>query len=178
LFGFRVQIEADVPSNKKIDEMSTNKLEINPHLTHITRTGYSKIDSEMEILRTIRHIQISRHSQDVMRDAERPEYILALEDQVVTQGRIPGFEEIHPNCQITEPGPTTGLGGSRGKVVIRENGSYTETYTFIGSVETGPGAGLISKTLPLGPAPLDCKIGTEVQVKATGGFSKFKVVAV
>jgi transcription elongation GreA/GreB family factor len=62
--------------------------------------------------------------------------------------------------------------------VILENRLDTEIYTIIGSVETGPGAGLISKTLPLGPAPLDCKISNEVQVKAIGGFSKFKVVAV
>lgn len=87
--------------------------------------------------------------------------------------------EINPHLtRIPGHGPITGSGGFRRTVVIWVNRLDTETYSSIGSVETGPGAGLISRTLPLGPALLDSKIGNEVQVKAAGGFSKFKVVAV
>jgi transcription elongation GreA/GreB family factor len=82
--------------------MNTQKLEINPDVTHITSIGLSKIESQLDI----------------------------------------------------------------------------ETYLNIGSAATDPGAGLISKTSPLGRALLDFIIGDEVQVIRPGGFSKFRVVAV
>ena len=86
--------------------------------------------------------------------------------------------EINPRfTHITGHGPTAGLSGFRSKLVIQKNRLETETYRVIGSVDTGPGAGVISKTFLLESAPLDHKINNEVPVKATGGFSKFKVVA-
>lgn len=147
-------------------------------VTYITPKGLSKLEGELENLRTIKRKEIALQLQETMGEAEETEYMIALQEQSFIEGRIHDLEQLLANYQLIDPGHSDGVVRLGNTVVIRENSREIETYTIVGTAEADPRSGFISNESPLGKSLLDSRVGDDVEIEAPGGSIKFRVVAV
>mgnify|MGYP006429022435 CR=1 FL=1 len=62
-------------------------------------------------------------------------------------------------------------------VVVDLNGRQ-KTFKILGSSETNPGQGVISRNSPIGEALLGEKVGAEVEIPLNNRTSKFKIISI
>lgn len=140
----------------------------------LTREGYTKLQDELEFLRTKKREEIANRLHEAMEGGElieNAEYEAAKNEQAFVEGRIKELEVLLATARVIEEGakqvPGTVQIGST--VTIREEDLEPEIYTIVGAAEANPVNGKISNESPLGKALLNRKIGDRVQVDAPAG---------
>lgn len=73
-----------------------------------------------------------------------------------------------------QAGGTVGIGS---RVTLEVNGAE-RVYEIVGSQETNPGAGRVSRTSPLGAALLGAAVGDTVAVKTPRGETAYRVIKI
>ncbi len=139
----------------------------------LTREGYTKLQEELEYLRTKKREEIANRLHEAMEGGElieNAEYEAAKNEQAFVEGRIKELEILLATARIIDGVPqasdTVQVGST---VTIREEGMESEVYTIVGAAEANPVKGKISNESPLGRALLNHKAGEKVQVDAPAG---------
>ena len=147
-------------------------------VTYITPKGLSRLQNELEYLKTIKRSEIAGYLQETLGDVEEPEYLFAQEEQAFVEGRIQELERLLANVQVIEPGEGSGFVEIGSTVVIKFDNTEAETYTIVGSAEADPALGLISNESPIGSALLGCQVGDEKGVNTPSGLMIYRVIAI
>lgn len=148
--------------------------------TFLTRSGYEKLEQELNYLRTVRRQEVAQRLHQALEEGElleNAELEDARNEQAFIEGRILTLENMLRNAVLIEEGPreVVGLGSY---VTIVEGRGPQETYKIVGSAEADPASGFISNESPLGQALLGRKVGETAEVKAPGGTFTVKIVKI
>lgn len=151
-------------------------------ISFLTQEGYSKLQEELDLLRTTRRQEIAERLHEAMEGGElidNAEYEAAKNEQAFVEGRIKELEILLATAKIVDetiPVDTIQVGA---EVEIQEEGSTTiEKYFIVGAAEANPAKNKISNESPLGKALLNKKAGDKVLVDAPGGLFTVTVIKV
>ena len=149
--------------------------------TPMTRTGYTRLQQELEQLkreerpRIIKAIAEARAHGDL---SENAEYHAAKERQGFIEGRIRELEAKLSAAEVLDP-PADGSRVTFGSTVLLRGGDGKEVrYQIVGSDESEPNAGRISILSPIARTLIGKEVGDEVRVQAPGGARTFEILRV
>ena len=148
---------------------------------YLTKKGRKKLEEELTYLRDEKRLDVAIRLHEAMEDGElieNAEYEAAKNEQAFVEGRILEIEHMLSLAQEIKPRRTNDKVRIGSTVVVKENGSSSETYTIVGIAEADPKEGLISNESPLGRALLQGKIGDTIEVEAPAGVLNFKIVKI
>ena len=148
---------------------------------YLTAEGLTKLEEELEYLRTVKRQEVAQRLHEAMEDGElieNAEYEAAKNEQAFVEGRILELERILAQARIIERDGKSDKVRVGSTVVVQEDGETPETYTIVGAAEANPKEGLISNESPVGRALLDHKVGDEVVVEAPAGKLRLKIVKI
>ena len=147
----------------------------------LTAEGLKKLESELEILKTVKRREIAERintSLDFGDISENAEYDNAKNEQAFIEGRIAKLEKTLRNAKvvINEDGPRDTVGvGITVKLRDLDLGDEFE-YTIVGSTEADPAQAKISLESPVGEALMGKKVGDVVEVRAPVGLIKYEIL--
>lgn len=145
---------------------------------YLTRAGMSKLEAELEQLRSSRRQEIAERiyrAKEMGGTENNAEYDDAKNDQAFIEGRILTLEMMLKNAVIIQEeqvAPDRVKIGSR--VTLYNQDGKLEFFTIVGSAEANPNNGKISNESPVGKALLGRKKGSTVEVPVPAG--KLKLV--
>ena len=149
--------------------------------TYLTMKGLQKLETELEILRTVERPLLANKLHEVMENldpSEDNEYLLVKDEQSMLEGRILQLEMILSCVKIIQPGNGNGEISLGSIVVVQEGDGPLETFNLVGSAEADSKEGLISNESPLGKSLIGHKVGELVSVRAPDGEIGFKIISV
>ena len=136
----------------------------------LTREGFTKLQEELEYLRTKKREEIANRLHEAMEGGElieNAEYEIAKNEQAFVEGRIKELEILLATARVIDESQH-----------IREEGNDPEIYAIVGAAEADPVHGKISNESPLGRALLNRKAGERVQVDAPAGAFAVEILKV
>jgi len=151
-----------------------------PNDPHLTPAKFQELQAKLIRLKSINR---PREAEEVKRLAlmgdfsENAGYQLAKGRLRGLNQRILDLENLLARAEIIEPSndrETVQLGN----FVTLKSGEQEITYQILGSVETNPGAGIISHNSPLGSALLHCRIGETIIVELRGRTKEYKILKI
>jgi transcription elongation factor GreA len=146
----------------------------------LTRDGLSKLERELDELRTTRRTEIAeriKYAKDFGDISENAEYEDAKNEQGMVEGRILVLENMIRNAVLIEEASGGGV-VSVGSVVEVKDEFGKQTFTIVGPAEVDVAEGRISMESPVGKALLGHKVGDQVEVQSPGGNRTVKVTKV
>ncbi len=147
----------------------------------LTRQGFSKLQEELEYLRTVKRQEVADRLHEAMEDGELledAEYEAAKNEQAFVEGRIQELEMLLANARVIEETGKMETIQVGAKVTIQEEGGDTEIYTIVGPAEANPREGRISNESPLGRALIDHRAKDMVRVDAPAGAFTVRIIKV
>jgi transcription elongation factor GreA len=146
----------------------------------LTREGLSKLEHELEHLRTVKRQEVAdriHQAKELASTQNNAEYDDAKNEQAFVEGRILTLEKMIQNATIIEEHHSTRVElGSKVSVVSAEG--KDQHYTIVGSAEASPKDGRISNESPVGRALLGKTVGQEVRVNVPAGVLRLTITAV
>ena len=146
----------------------------------LTLNGLSKLENELEFLRTVRRREVAERIKQALEFgdiSENSEYEDAKNEQGFIEGRILAIEKLLRNARVIDDDEinteVVSL-GSRVFLTDLETGEELE-YSIVGSAEADPFAQLISNESPVGKALIGRRIGEEVEVKVPVGTLRYRI---
>ena len=146
----------------------------------LTAEGLSKIERELEELRTIHRKRVADRIRDSMQFgelSENSEYEDAKTEQAFVEGRIEDLKRILTQARVVETDdiPTDRVG--IGSVVRVRDIAFSDEweFTIVGSIEAN-GEDKISNESPVGDALLGKRVGDVVEVRTPGGSSRYEIL--
>jgi transcription elongation factor GreA len=149
--------------------------------SYLTRSGYQKLQEELDHLRTVKRQEVAQRLHEAMEGGELiedAEYEAAKNEQAFVEGRIQELEILLANARIIDEGGHKDTVQVAAKVTIQEGDNEPETYVIVGPAEANPRNGRISNESPLGRALMDHHAGDLVKVDAPGGSFYVKILKV
>ena len=149
----------------------------------MTRDGYDKLKAELERLRTVEMIAVTKRvasARDLGDLSENAEYHAAREDQGLLQAKINELGDRINRAEIVDPSvlpKDTVVFGSRVKVVDLDV-DEEETYELVGPGQENPDKGRILTGSPIGQGLLGRKIGETVEISVPRGTIRFKILGI
>ena len=149
----------------------------------LTREGLEKIKKELKYLKEVERPEVAQKIREALAFgdlSENAEYVAAKDRQAFVEGRILSLEKILENYElIDESKRKDGVVSVGSKVKIKDTRTKTTLeLTIVGSPETDPLSGKISRNSPLGKALLGKKKGDIVSVKVPAGLVQYKILKV
>lgn len=148
----------------------------------LTPEGRSKLEAELENLRTVRRAQVAERIHSAKEEGdimENSAYDEAKNEQAFVEGRIMTIEQMLKNAVMIDAIRASDSVGIGSVVTVVERGSREdEVYQIVGSAEADPTKGRISNESPVGRALLGQQVGKEVQVKTPNGVRYLKVTEI
>jgi transcription elongation factor GreA len=149
----------------------------------LTREGYTKLQEELEYLRTKKREEIANRLHEAMEGGElieNAEYEAAKNEQAFVEGRIKELEVLLATARVIDEVHHAASGAVQvgSTVTIQEETLEPEVYTIVGAAEANPVRGKISNESPLGKALLNRKVGERVQVDAPAGSFVVSIIKV
>lgn len=149
----------------------------------VTREGFEKLRAELEELKGPARLRIAEAIREAKSHGDLKEnaaYHEAKLNQTRLESRISDLERAVQYAKIVErpehAGDTSAL-GSKVRLLDLEFDDEL-TVTLVGSFEADPTKDMISISSPLGEALLGTVKGSEIEVEAPGGLTKYRVLAV
>jgi transcription elongation factor GreA len=147
----------------------------------LTPEGYEKLKSEIEHLSTNKRrevadrIRVAREFGDI---SENAEYDDAKNEQAMLEHKIAQLEERLVNARVIETDAVDLSVVSIGaKVRLKDmDANQTVEYIIVGSAEANPAESKLSNESPVGKAIIGKKKGETVEVSATRGALKYKIM--
>lgn len=150
--------------------------------TFLTQQGYTKLQDELEYLRTVKRQEVAHRLHEAMEGGELiedAEYEAAKNEQAFVEGRIQELQDLLANARMIDESAhasdTIQVGST---VTIVEDNGDPEKYTIVGPAEASPREGLISNESPLGKALMGHKADDKVKVDAPAGSFFVRIVKV
>ncbi len=149
----------------------------------LTREGYTKLQEELEYLRTKKREEIANRLHEAMEGGElieNAEYEAAKNEQAFVEGRIKDIEVLLATARVIDDAHLSATGTIQvgSTVTIQEENLEPEVYTIVGAAEANPVQGKISNESPLGRALLNRKVGERVQVDAPAGSFAVQILKI
>ncbi len=149
----------------------------------LTREGFTKLQEELEFLRTKKREEIANRLHEAMEGGElieNAEYEAAKNEQAFVEGRIKELEVLLATARVIDELARQASGTVQvgSKVTIQEGDMEPESYTIVGAAEADPVHGKISNEFPLGKALLNRKADDQVQVDAPAGSFTVQILKV
>jgi transcription elongation factor GreA len=149
----------------------------------LTREGYTKLQEELEYLRTKKREEIANRLHEAMEGGElieNAEYEIAKNEQAFVEGRIKELEVLLATARVIDDVPHVASGPVQVgmTVTIQEENLEPEVYTIVGAAEADPVHGKISNESPLGKALINRKAGDRAQVDAPAGSFTVTIIKV
>jgi transcription elongation factor GreA len=149
----------------------------------LTRTGFKRIEAELEQLTTVRRHEVADHIRDAKGFGaieENAEYEAAKTEQAFVEGRILELKNILNAARIIDdtkaPTDEVGIGSI---VTVKDLETDEEwDYTIVGSVEADPDEDRISNESPIGEALMGHKAGDVVEIKIPAGVARYEIMAI
>ena len=148
---------------------------------YLTKKGRKKLEDELTYLRDTKRQEVANRLHEAMEDGElieNAEYEAAKNEQAFVEGRILEIEYMLASAQEIKRRRATDKVLIGSTVVVKQDGTSSETYTIVGAAEASPKEGLISNESPLGQALLAGKVGDDIQVEAPAGVLNFRIVKI
>ena len=151
--------------------------------TLITQEGLEQLKEELNELKSVRRIKVSKRIQEAIALgdlSENSEYDDAKNEQAFIEGEILTLESQIRNSEIIKADDSNKDVVHLGNTVVIKDMEYDEdeTYTIVGSTEADTTEGKISNESPVGMAILGKTVGTVVQVKVPAGTLEYKIVEI
>jgi len=149
----------------------------------ITREGYDKLKAELDRLRNVEMIEITKRvatAREMGDLSENAEYHAAREDQGILQARVNDLSDRLARAVIIDPTNLprdTVVFGSRVRVMDLDI-DEEETYELVGPGQENPDKGRILSTSPIGQGLLGRKKGETVEIQVPRGTIRFKVLEI
>ena len=150
-------------------------------ITFLTPEGFTKLQDELEYLRTTKRNEVANRLHEAMDGGElieNAEYEAAKNEQAFVEGRIQELDLILATAREISNGGNGDLVQVGSKVTIQEDGAEPESYTIVGAAEANPREGLISNESPIGKALLNRDCGDKVIIEAPGGSYNVVIIKV
>lgn len=147
----------------------------------LTPEGRSKLETELEHLRTVRRPQVAASLKSAIEEGDLTEnagYEESKREQGFVEGRIREIEAILANAEVLAHQTDRDVVSLGTRVTVAEEGGEPETYRIVGRAEADPSEGRISNESPLGKALLDHRVGDRLHVDAPDGATLFRVIAI
>ena len=149
----------------------------------MTRDGYDKLKADLDKLRGVDMIEITRRvatAREMGDLSENAEYHAAREDQGLLQAKINELSDRLARAQIidlaTMPKDLV-VFGSRVIVLDIEMEEH-ETFELVGPGQDNPDKGRILTTSPIGQGLLGKKKGDTAEIPIPSGTIKFQIVEI
>jgi transcription elongation factor GreA len=149
----------------------------------LTREGLEKLQNELKYLKEVERPEVAQKIREALAFgdlSENAEYAAAKDRQAFVEGRILSIERMLENYELIEENKRKDgviSVGSHVKIQDVKSGITLE-FAIVGSPETDPLSGKISRNSPLGKALLGKKEGEVVDVKVPAGLVKYKILKV
>lgn len=147
--------------------------------TLLTPEGLTKLEVELEHLRTVRRQEVAQRIQKAKElggTVDNAEYDDAKNEQAFIEGKILELEDRVTNAVLIPdhrtPSETVEI-GSRVTVVDTQGKRFK--YVIVGSTEADPSEGKISNESPVGKALLGHAVGEEAEVATPSGTVKLSI---
>ncbi len=145
----------------------------------ITQQKFNELQAKLEKMK----VQLPEARTEVARLAEMGDFSENAAYQMAKgrlrslNSRILQTEHIIKHSQVIQTSLNNNSVQVGGRVVVEVSGQKKE-YTILGSSETNPSAGLISRKSPIGEALLGLEVGDEVEVELANKKVKYKVLKI
>lgn len=147
----------------------------------MTRDGYDKLRAELERLRTVEMIEVTKRvaaARDLGDLSENAEYHAAREDQGLLQARVNELNDRLSRAEIIDPASLpkdSVVFGSRVKVMDLDV-DEEETFELVGPGQENPEKGRILTNSPIGRGLLGKKKGEVAEIDVPSGKIRFRVL--
>lgn len=149
----------------------------------MTREGYDKLKAELDRLRTVEMIEVTKRvaaARDLGDLSENAEYHAAREDQGILQARINEMSDRLARAAIVDtstlPKGTIAF-GSKVKVMDLDM-DEEETFELVGPGQENPDNGRILTSSPIGQGLIGRKKGETVEIAVPRGTIRFKILEI
>lgn len=149
----------------------------------MTRDGYDKLKAELDRLRNVEMIEITKRvatAREMGDLSENAEYHAAREDQGILQARINDMSDRLARAVIVDtsvlPKDTVAF-GSKVKVMDLDV-DEEEVYELVGPGQENPDKGRILTSSPIGQGLLGRKKGETVAIQVPRGTIRFKILEI
>lgn len=149
----------------------------------MTREGYDKLKAELERLRSVEMIEITKRvaaARELGDLSENAEYHAAREDQGLLQARINELADRLARAIIVDPASLpkdTVVFGSKVRVVDLDT-QEEETFEIVGPGQDDPANGRILSTSPIAQGLMGHKKGETVAIQVPRGEIRFKILEI
>jgi len=149
----------------------------------MTREGYDKLKAELDRLRNVEMIEITKRvatAREMGDLSENAEYHAAREDQGILQARVNDLSDRLSRAVIVDPSnlpKDTVAFGSKVRVMDLDI-DEEETYELVGPGQENPDKGRILSTSPIGQGLLGRKKGETVVIVVPRGKIRFKILEI
>lgn len=153
----------------------------------LTQEGYDKMESELEMLKTVRRKEVAERIKVAISFgdiSENSEYDEAKNEQAQLEERIHKLENILRMAAIIEEDKIDTKVVTVGSIVKieytdpRTKKKEKDEYTIVGSAEADPSSFKISNESPIGKSLMGRKVGAKVDVQVPDGVAKMKIVEI
>jgi transcription elongation factor GreA len=149
----------------------------------ITREGYDKLKAELDRLRTVEMIEVTKRvaaARDLGDLSENAEYHAAREDQGILQARVNDLSDRLARAVIVDtsalPKDTVAF-GSRVRVMDLDL-DEEETFELVGPGQENPDKGRILTSSPIGQGLIGRKTGETAEIAVPRGTLRFKILEI
>lgn len=149
----------------------------------MTRDGYDKLKAELDRLRGVEMIEITKRvatAREMGDLSENAEYHAAREDQGMLQARVNDLSDRLARAVIIDPSSLpkdTIVFGSKVRVMDLDI-DEEETYELVGPGQENPDKGRILSSSPIGQGLMGRKKGETVEIQVPRGTLRFKVLEI
>ena len=147
--------------------------------TPMTRAGFDRLRDELERLKKVDRLAISRAIAEARAHgdlSENAEYHAAREKQAMTEARIKDLEAKLGTAEVLDL-PTSGDRIIFGSTVrLEDEDGKTLVYQIVGSEEAEPARGRISVMSPLARTLIGKKVGDSVIAQVPAGKKTYDVL--
>lgn len=149
----------------------------------MTREGYDKLKAELDRLRNVEMIEITKRvatAREMGDLSENAEYHAAREDQGMLQARVNDLSDRLSRAVIVDPSnlPKDRIVFGTKVRVMDLDIDEEETYELVGPGQENPDKGRILSTSPIGQGLLGRKKGDTVEIQVPRGTIRFKVLEI
>jgi len=150
---------------------------------YLSRVGYEKLAEELEHLKVVKRIEISKaieHARSLGDLKENAEYHAAKEAMANNEKRVAELEDKLSRVEIIDESKVVTdkvYIGAKVRLIDLDNGEELE-YTLVDQEEADAACDLISVTSPVGKALLGHQENDIVKVDVPAGVLEYKIVKI
>ncbi|MDR2074025.1 MAG: transcription elongation factor GreA [Oscillospiraceae bacterium] len=147
----------------------------------LTEEGLKKLETELEVLKTIRRKEIAERIKAALAFGdltENSEYDEAKNEQALSESRIMELENVLRNAQVVAENKISTEAvfvGCKVKLEQTKTGKKVE-YRIVGSSEANPLENKISNESPIGSALIGKGRNEVVSIKIPSGIAEYKIL--